>query len=123
MRVSKSNKPKEICPIVSAIAVIGSEPKLITIRYLLEGPKRFNELQKLTSLSSKTLSKTLKELENYGIIERRIINSRPVLVVYELTDKGKELKRVFDELRKWGEKFTLSQIAIPTSSIRINENF
>jgi len=61
-------------------------------------------------------------LENYGIIERKIINSHPVIIVYELTDKGKELKRVFDELRKWGEKFTLSQITI-TNSIRVNENF
>jgi len=62
MRVSKSNKPKEICPIVSAIAVIGSEPKLLTIRYLLEGPKRFNELQKLTLLSSKNPLKDTKRI-------------------------------------------------------------
>ncbi|MDT7862537.1 MAG: helix-turn-helix domain-containing protein [Saccharolobus sp.] len=105
MRFSNSNKPKELCPIVSAISVIGSEPKLLVIRYLLEGPKRFNELQRLTSLSSKTLSNTLKELENLGIVKRNIVNTRPLIMTYELTEKGKELKRVFDELRKWGEKF------------------
>lgn len=105
MRFSNSNKPKELCPIVSAIIVIGSEPKLLVIRYLLEGPKRFNELQRLTSLSSKTLSNTLKELENLGIVKRNIVNTRPLIMTYELTEKGKELKRVFDELRKWGEKF------------------
>ncbi|BDC00091.1 winged helix-turn-helix transcriptional regulator [Saccharolobus caldissimus] len=105
MRFSNSNKPKELCPIISAISVIGSEPKLLVIRYLLEGPKRFNELQRLTSLSSKTLSNTLKELENLGIVKRNIVNTRPLIIIYELTEKGKELKRVFDELRKWGEKF------------------
>ncbi|AAK43274.1 transcriptional regulator [Saccharolobus solfataricus] len=122
MRVSKSKKPTEICPIVSAIAIIGSEPKLLTIRYLLDGPKRFNELQRLTSLSSKTLSKTLKELENHGIVERKIINSHPIVAVYELTDKGKDLKRVFDELRRWGEKFALTKIAV-MNSIRVNQEF
>lgn len=109
MRFSNSNKPKELCPIVSAISVIGSEPKLLVIRYLLEGPKRFNELQRLTSLSSKTLSNTLKELENLGIVKRNMVNTRPLIITYELTEKGKELKRVFEELRKWGEKFASAE--------------
>ncbi|MEM0165288.1 MAG: helix-turn-helix domain-containing protein [Saccharolobus sp.] len=103
MKLSKnSSKPIELCPIVSTISMIGSEPKLLVIRYLLEGPKRFNELQRTTRLSSKTLSKSLKELESLGIIERK---SSSGIKFYQLTEKGKELKGVFDELRKWGEKF------------------
>ncbi|MEM4942952.1 MAG: hypothetical protein QW214_00090 [Saccharolobus sp.] len=55
MKLSKnSSKPIDLCPIVSTISMIGSEPKLLIIRYLLEGPKRFNELQRTTRLSSKT---------------------------------------------------------------------
>ncbi|WP_338599147.1 helix-turn-helix domain-containing protein [Sulfolobus tengchongensis] len=121
MRFSKSNKPRELCPIVSAITVIGTEPKLLTIRYLLEGPKRFNELQRLTSLSSKTLSSTLKELESLGIVERKIVSSRPIIVVYELTEKGKELKSIFDELRKWGEKFAFNEIVVAPQNIKLKE--
>jgi len=99
-------KPEStICPIVETIRIIGSEPKLLVLRYLLDGGKGFNELQKLTKLSSKTLSSTLKDLETYDLVKRIIISDRPFRVKYELTEKSKELKGVFEEIQKWGNKY------------------
>lgn len=98
-----------LCPIVETIKVIGSEPKLLVLRYLFDGSKGFNELQKITGLSSKTLSNTLKDLEEVGIIKRVIISDRPFRVKYELTEKGKELKSVFAEMEKWGSRYLLNK--------------
>lgn len=97
-------KDQSFCPVVEAIRVIGSEPKLLVLRYLFDGDKGFNELLKLTRLSSKTLSSTLKYLEEKKLIERKIVSTRPFRVSYSLTERGRGLKPVFDELRKWAEK-------------------
>ncbi|QIW23623.1 transcriptional regulator [Sulfolobus sp. S-194] len=99
---------QNICPIVETIKVIGSEAKLLVLRYLFDGSKGFNELQRVTKLSSKTLSNTLKDLEEAGIVKRVIISDRPFRVKYELTEKGKELRTLFTEMEKWGTKHLLS---------------
>ncbi|ARM75258.1 winged helix-turn-helix transcriptional regulator [Acidianus manzaensis] len=100
------NKDEQvICPIVEAINAVGTEARLLVLRYLFDGDKGFNELLRLTKLSSKTLASTLKYLEEKKIIQRNIISTRPFKVSYSLTEKGKDLKPVFDDLRKWGEKW------------------
>ena len=99
----------DICPIVETIKVIGSEAKLLVLRYLFDGSKGFNELQRVTKLSSKTLSSTLKDLEESGIIRRIVVSDRPFRVKYELTEKGKELKPLFEEMEKWGNKHILTK--------------
>ncbi|WP_230937903.1 winged helix-turn-helix transcriptional regulator [Sulfolobus acidocaldarius] len=94
-------KSDEVCPVIKAIRLIGSENKLIVLYYLFDEGKGFNELIRLTKLNSKTLSKTLKDLEESGIVYRKVIGDRPFRVKYELTDKGVKLKGIFEELRKW----------------------
>jgi len=100
---------KEVCRIVETIKVIGSEAKLLVLRFLFDGSKGFNELQRATKLSSKTLSKALKDLEKAGIIKRVVVSDRPFRVKYELTEKGKELKPIFEEMEKWGSKHILNK--------------
>lgn len=99
----------QICPIVETIRVIGSEAKLLVLRYLFDGGMGFNELQRATKLSSKTLSSTLRDLEEAGLVNRIIISDRPFRVRYELTERGKELKSVFLEMEKWGRKYIIDQ--------------
>ncbi|AOL15905.1 transcriptional regulator [Sulfolobus sp. A20] len=103
----REQEEKKICPIVETIKIIGTEPRLLVLRYLFDGPKGFNELLRETKLSSKTLSSTLKFLENTGIIERKIASTRPFRVEYVLTDKGKELENLFKIMKDWGEKWVL----------------
>lgn len=99
----------DVCPIVETIKVIGSEAKLLVLRYLFDESKGFNELQRATKLSSKTLSSALKDLEEAGIIRRVVVSDRPFRVRYELTERGKELKPLFQEMEKWGNKHLLNK--------------
>ena len=55
--------------------------------------------------STKSLSDTLKSLENDGIIERKVYPTTPVTVEYSLTEKGKDFEPVFYEMRNWGAKW------------------
>jgi len=74
------------------------------VKRLLDGSKRFSEIKRLIpGISSKVLSQNLAILETQGIVRRRIVSdTRPVLVLYELTPKGKALKGVLYEMEKWG---------------------
>lgn len=101
----KVAEKRQLCPVVEAIRLFGNERKMVVIYYLFDGGKGFNELERLTGLNSKTLSLTLKELEEVGIVRRIIVSDRPFRVKYELTEKGQELKNVYEELRKWGSKY------------------
>ncbi|MCQ6525386.1 helix-turn-helix transcriptional regulator, partial [Bacillus paranthracis] len=70
---------------------------------LIEGTLRFSDLQKsMDGISPKTLSLRLKELESQGIITRKVYPEVPPRVEYTLTDKGKQLERIFIELKRFG---------------------
>lgn len=98
------------CPIVETIKTLAGKWNLITIRYLLEGPKRFNELKRnIGNINSKTLSVSLKHLMREGLAERRVIETSPISVEYCLTDKGKELTDALQAMAKWGNKWLLDQ--------------
>lgn len=79
----------------------------MVVRYLLESPMGFNELmRRIGGISSKTLSATLKQLQREGMVIREVVSMQPFSVRYCLTEKGRELKPVIDELMRWGEKWT-----------------
>ncbi|MCL5990293.1 MAG: helix-turn-helix transcriptional regulator [Candidatus Thermoplasmatota archaeon] len=104
-----------ICPIVEAIKEIGSEWKLIVIRYLDDGPSGFNDLlRSANGINSKTLSSTLKSLEESGIIERHVQSTRPFRVRYQLTSKGKALNKALMDLKEWGQEWVVS---IPVNQV------
>jgi DNA-binding HxlR family transcriptional regulator len=110
MEFSQGSEDGEICPVVSAIESVGTEARLLVLHYLFDGEKGFNELLRVTKLSSKTLSLTLKFLESKGIVEREVVSTRPFKVIYRLTEKGYDLKPVFDELGRWGKKWNDSLV-------------
>lgn len=97
----------EVCPVVEAIKAIGTKWKLITIRYLLDRPKGFNELKKLTKASSRTLSRTFHHLINQDIVERKILQSSPISVQYSLTKKGKDLNKILEQIGIWSKKWKI----------------
>src|SRR5271157_3298542 len=93
------------CPAVGAIKTIVTESRLLVVRHLFTGPKRFNELLRASGINSKTLSATLRFLEQNGIVRREVISTRPFTVEYSLTPSGQELKPVLDSLGNWGSKW------------------
>jgi Predicted transcriptional regulators len=93
-----------ICPVTVAASALSNKWRPVIVNRLLDGPKRFSEIRRLIpGISSKVLSQNLASLETQGIVKRRIVaDARPVLVLYELTPKGRALKDVLYEMEKWG---------------------
>jgi len=94
------------CPVEVTMNIIGKRWTAIIIRDLVQGKKRFCQLeQSLDGISAKVLSQRLNELEQCGIILRVVYAEVPVRVEYSLTDKGQDLDRVIDSMADWGARW------------------
>ena len=96
------------CPIAKIIKVLSMKWNLLILKQLNENinKKRFNNLlEELKPISSRTLSKRLKELEKTGLVKREEFNEIPPRVEYSLTSSGLDIIKCFAPLSKWAEKF------------------
>lgn len=95
------------CPVETTLLFIGEKWKVLILRDLfMNGTMRFSELKKsLTGITQKMLTQQLRDMENDGIIARKVYPVVPPKVEYSLTEFGKSLKPVLDSLWLWGEKF------------------
>ncbi len=98
------DKPYPCCTSVT-MRFIGGKWKAVILFYLIDGAKRYNELRKLIpTITERTLSLQLKQLEEDNIIDRKVFTEKPPLMVeYSLTDFGKTLLPVLTEITKWGQ--------------------
>jgi DNA-binding HxlR family transcriptional regulator len=97
------------CPVRRAVGVLGSKWALLVVRDLLDGPRRFSELQSsIEGISAKVLADRVRELEAAGVLRRTVIADMPVRVEYELTDLGHELEPVVAALGAWGRQLAAS---------------
>lgn len=96
---------EEWCPITSTATLVGKKWHTVIIHCLLEnGPLGFNALKKdVDGISSKVLSDSLDDLGDKRLVNREIVNEKPVRVEYSLTDLGESLEPVIIEMRKWGK--------------------
>jgi len=91
------------CGVAKTLKIIGSKWTILLLHNLFDGKKRFGELQRaLGGISPKTLSIRLKELEKADIIKRKVFTEIPLHVEYNLTEKGKSLEKIFNQMAKWG---------------------
>lgn len=96
------NDNKE-CPVEVALGIIGGKWKGIIIYNLLKEKLRFSELQRLMpKITHRMLTLQLRELEKDGIVKRTVYPQVPPRVEYELTELGKTLKTVIDQMLQWG---------------------
>jgi DNA-binding HxlR family transcriptional regulator len=101
---SVEEKNEAACPVVEAIEEIGSQWRLIVVNDLQDGEKRFNELKRSTGASSRTLSRVLDDLEDNGMVTRRV-EDRPIATYYSLTEKGRALCPVMETIESWASEW------------------
>jgi DNA-binding HxlR family transcriptional regulator len=106
------------CPYGRLLQLLG-KPHTLEILYSfgVDSPLRFTKLQKNLDLQPKILTTRLHELVGFGLLTRKAYNEIPPRVDYELTDKGKDLGKMFNELRIWSDKYH-DQRTIPVKKIK-----
>jgi len=100
--------PKEYgqaCPVARSLAFLGERWTLLIIRDLLRGPKKFQELgESLSGVAPGVLSRRLKDLEAFGIVQRKVYVDHPPRAEYTLTEKGRDLRPIVASLAVWGAR-------------------
>ncbi len=94
------------CPVETTLKLIGDKWKVLIIRDLLTGTKRFGALKKsVKGISQKVLTSNLRSLENDGLIQRKVYPQVPPRVEYTLTDVGYSLMPVLNSMAGWGTDY------------------
>ena len=94
------------CPVETTLSLIGDKWKVLILRDLLPGTKRFGELKKsLGSVSQKILTAQLRDMEQNGLVHRQVYAEVPPRVEYSLTQLGQSLRPILDAMYAWGEGY------------------
>ncbi|OZG59101.1 transcriptional regulator, HxlR family [Bifidobacterium tissieri] len=94
------------CPVETTLTLISDKWKMLIVRDLLDGTKRFGELRRsIGNISQKVLTSNLRQMEEDGLVNRRVYAEVPPRVEYSLTDTGRSLKLVVDAMWQWGEQY------------------
>jgi DNA-binding HxlR family transcriptional regulator len=97
------NKELPLCPVATTVGLIGNKWKLLILRELLSGTKRFVELRSgIPGISQKVLTQNLRSMEEDGIIQRQVYAEVPPRVEYFLSDLGNTLRPIIDVMAEWG---------------------
>jgi DNA-binding HxlR family transcriptional regulator len=98
----KTGKKAVSCPVEQTLEIIGGRWKVMVIHELLEGTRRFSELQRaLVGVSHRTLTQQLRELEQCGIVRRQVFGEVPPKVEYSLTPLGRSMRPVLIAMHEW----------------------
>ena len=109
MTAQTSTKELSACPVETTLTLIGDKWKVLILRDLMPGTKRFGELKKsIGSVSQKVLTAQLRDMEQNGLLTRTVYAEVPPRVEYSLTDLGKSLKPILDAMQNWGEHYKAS---------------
>ena len=99
----RRTNPVDGCPLTAALAAIGGKWKLIIVYWLAESPKHFSRLRKvIPGISQKVLTQQLRELISDGIVQRKPTGAIPAPVEYSVTDYGRSVFPLLEDVRLWG---------------------
>ena len=94
------------CPVETTLSLIGNKWKVLILRDLMTGTKRFGELKRsVGDISQKVLTAQLRDMEENGLISRKVYAEVPPRVEYSLTPLGESLSPILSAMKNWGENF------------------
>ncbi len=94
------------CPVETTLMMIGDKWKVLIIRELLPGTKRFNEIHRsIDGVAQKVLTQKLREMESDGLLKRKVYAEVPPRVEYSLTDLGMGLRPILGAMEGWGNAY------------------
>ena len=94
------------CPVETTLMLISDRWKVLILRDLMEGTRRFGELKKsIGSISQKVLTANLRDMEADGLLTRKVYPEVPPRVEYTLTETGYSLRSVLDAMTQWGTEY------------------
>ncbi|MDR1620070.1 MAG: helix-turn-helix transcriptional regulator [Clostridiales bacterium] len=95
-----------LCPVATTVDLIGNKWKLLILRDILTGPKRFGELRKsLEGISQKVLTDNLRSMEQDGILVRTVYPEVPPRVEYSLSELGETMRPIISAMESWGKEY------------------
>ena len=95
-----------VCPVETSLMLIGDKWKVLILRDLMDGTKRFGELKKsIGTVSQKVLTAQLRDMEEKGLLTRKVYAEVPPRVEYTLTETGYSLKPILDAMWAWGADY------------------
>lgn len=107
----KSPKDLPACPVETTLTLIGDKWKVLILRDLMTGTKRFGELKKsVGGVSQKVLTAQLRDMEESGLLTRKVYPEVPPRVEYSLTELGQSLRPILDAMQNWGEGYKSSLV-------------
>ena len=103
---ASAKKELPACPVETTLTLIGDKWKVLILRDLMDGTKRFGELKKsIGTVSQKVLTAQLRDMEEKGLLTRKVYAEVPPRVEYTLTETGYSLKPVLDAMGTWGADY------------------
>ncbi|MBL7805416.1 MAG: helix-turn-helix transcriptional regulator [Saprospiraceae bacterium] len=100
----KKSVDKSECPVSYTMSIIGGKWKPVILFLIAKGGNRFGVMQKgIVGISKQMLTAQLRELENDGVLERKIFAEIPPRVEYYLTDLGRSIMPIIESMKNWGE--------------------
>ena len=104
--MATEEKALPACPVETTLTLISSKWKVLILRDLLAGTKRFGELRRsVGNVSQKVLTAQLREMEDSGLVTRTVYPEVPPRVEYALTELGQSLRPILDAMWNWGEAY------------------
>ena len=103
-------KPLPCCPVETTLLLIGDKWKVMILRDLMTGTKRFGALRRsIPAISQKLLTQQLRAMEADGLVHREVYAEVPPRVEYSLTETGESLRPVLDAMSVWGRQYQRDQ--------------
>ena len=111
--VAKPTRELPACPVETTLTLIGDKWKVLILRDLLPGTKRFGELKKsIGNVTQKVLTAQLRQMEESGLLIRTVFAEVPPHVEYTLTELGRSLKPILDAMWAWGQEYQAKNDAL-----------